>query len=306
MIILNLAVDVIIIGGGPSGLNAALVLGRARKTVVVIDEERPRNGVTHESHGFLTRDGMNPSEFRQVARNQIIAYPSVHFVHDTAITAGGSSGDFQVKTAQGTVYQCKRLLLAVGMKDTLLDIEGLTEVYGKSAFVCPYCDGWELRDLPLVLIAKGNRLFHMAKLLPGWTNQFTICSNGPDELTEEQRIELKKHNVPLFESLIQRIDSQEGIVQRIVLEDGIEVSCHGIFFAPKLVQGSDLAQTLGCQLTETGVVIVDSFGKTNVPGVYSAGDTANELHQLIIAAAAGAVAAIAINNELLLEDWERE
>ena len=163
-------VDVGIIGGGPAGMSAALVLGRARKSVVVIDEGRPRNRVTRESHGFLTRDGVSPSEFRRIARDQIGAYPSVRFVEEAAAQVAGSDGDFRVTTAQGRTYRCRKLLFATGMKDLPLDIAGLSDVYGKSAFVCPYCDGWELREQPLVLIQKGARALHAAKTLAGWSD----------------------------------------------------------------------------------------------------------------------------------------
>ncbi|MEK3721918.1 NAD(P)/FAD-dependent oxidoreductase [Paenibacillus sp. FSL H8-0034] len=298
--------DVGIIGGGPAGLNAALMLGRARKTVVIIDEDRPRNRITHESHGFLTRDGITPSEFRRIAREQVVAYPSVRFVADRAVTIIGSDGDFQITTAQGLAFRVKKLLFATGMKDAPLDIEGLIDVYGSSAFVCPYCDGWELRDQPLVLIANGAKAHHMAKILPGWSRQYTICTNGPDEWTEEQRDELRQHKVPFFDSPIQRIDSQDGKVQQVVLEDGSEIACTGIFFAPTLVPGSDLPEAIGCQITETGAVLVDSLGKTNVPGVYSAGDSASAAYQLIAAAAAGALTAVTINSELLEAAWNNE
>lgn len=296
--------DVGIIGGGPAGLNAALVLGRARKNVVVIDEGRPRNQVTRESHGFLTRDGIAPSELKRLAIEQIKGYPSVQFVADKAVTITGADGDFQITTAQGTTLRSKKLLFAVGMKDLPLAINGLAEVYGKSAFVCPYCDGWELRDQPLVLIIKGARALHMAKTISGWTTRLTICTDGPDELTEEQREELKQHHVPVFHSPIQHIKSTEGMVEHVLLEDGTSIPCTGIFFAPKLVTGSELPQTLGCQLTETGTVVVDSFGKTSVSGVYSAGDAATERHQVILAASMGSLAAVGINSELLAEAWD--
>ncbi|MDF2680351.1 MAG: putative disulfide oxidoreductase [Brevibacillus sp.] len=301
---MNQLFDVGIIGGGPAGLNAALVLGRARKSVVVIDEGRPRNRVTRESHGFLTRDGIAPSEFRRIAMEEIHAYPSVQIMADKAVTITGTDGDFHITTAQGTTYRSKKLLFAVGMKDLPLTINGLSDAYGKSAFVCPYCDGWELRDQPLALIVKGARALHLAKTISGWTNHFTICTDGPDELTEEQREELQKHHVPVFDSPIQRIESTEGMVQYVRLEDGTSIPCTGIFFAPNLVTGSDLPQSLGCQLTETGTVVVDDFGKTNVPGVYSAGDAATERYQLITAASLGALAAAGINSELLAEAWD--
>ncbi|MFH5186029.1 NAD(P)/FAD-dependent oxidoreductase [Paenibacillus sp. TAB 01] len=295
--------DVAIIGGGPAGLNAALVLGRARKSVLVIDEGRPRNRVTRESHGFLTRDGISPGEFRRIAMEQISAYPSVRFVADTAVRVDGADGDFTITTAQGAVFRSKKLLFASGMKDLPLNIPGLAEVYGKSAFVCPYCDGWELRDQPLVLITKGARALHLAKMLAGWTNRYTVCTDGPDELTEEQREELNRHRVPLLDSPIQRIESAGGMVERVVLQDGTSVPCKGIFFAPKLAAGSDLPQTLGCRVTGAGTVVVDAFCKTSVPGVYSAGDAASELYQAITAASLGALAGVGINNELLEEAW---
>jgi len=297
------AVDVIIIGGGPSGLNAALVLGRARKEVVVIDDGRPRNKVTRETHGFLTRDGATPSEFRQIAKEQILAYPSVHIMEDTAAAVTGTEGSFEVTTAEGQVVIGRKLLFAVGKKDQPLDIPGLSEVYGKSAFVCPYCDGWELRDQSLGIIVSGDRAVHMAKIISGWTNRFTICTNGPDGLTDEQREELKLHQVPVMDSPIQSIESEDGMVRQIVLEDGNKVECTGIFFAPKLVIGSDLAQKLGCEVTESGTVIVDEFAKTSVPGVFSSGDAASEMYQAIMAASLGALAAVSMNSELNAEAW---
>lgn len=297
--------DAVIIGGGPAGLNAALMLGRSRKHVVVIDEGKPRNAVTRETHGFLTRDGVSPFEFRRMAKEEISAYPSVTILEDTAVSVEGEDGNFQIKTAEGNRFASKKLLLAVGMKDRPLNIPGLAEVYGKSAFVCPYCDGWELRDEPLVIISKGADVMHFAPLISGWTERFTICTNGPDELTDEQREELRRHQVPIFESPIRTIDSIEGIVRQVVLEDGTAIPCRGIFFKPELTTGSDLPEAIGCSLTEAGTVIVDDFGKTTVPGVYSAGDAASRMHQAVAAAAKGAFTAAALNNELNLEAWRQ-
>ncbi|WP_341277825.1 NAD(P)/FAD-dependent oxidoreductase [Paenibacillus sp. FSL H8-0537] len=295
--------DVAIIGGGPAGLSAALVLGRARKSVIVIDEERPRNRVTQESHGFLTRDGIKPGEFRQIAREQISVYPSVHFENDSAVAITGVDGAFMITTAKGSAFGAKKLLFAVGMKDLPLDIEGLNDVYGKSAFVCPYCDGWEMRDRKLVIISKGDHALHFAKIIAAWTSQYTICTDGPDEMTAEQREELQQHDVPIFDSKIQRIEAANGSVQQVVLEDGSILSCEGIFFVPKLAIGSDLPQTIGCAMTEAGAVIVDEFGKTNVPGIYSAGDAASQKYQVVAAASMGSMAAVSINSELLGKAW---
>lgn len=297
--------DAAIIGGGPAGLNAALVLGRARKNVIVIDEGLPRNRVTHESHGFLTRDGIKPDEFRRIAVEQIGAYPSVRFVADIAIEIAGADGDFKIATKKGDSYRAKKLLFAVGKKDRLPEIEGLIDVYGKSAFVCPYCDGWELRDRELAVIAKGEHIFHYAKTIHGWSDRISLFTNGPHELTDAQREELHVRNIPLHDGRICRIVSENGMVSRVELEDGLSVPCAGIFFAPTLVAGSDLPQALGCELTPTGsVAAIDAMGKSSVPGVFVAGDIATEMNQLIQAAAMGAMAGAGINSELLAEAWE--
>ncbi|WP_027084664.1 NAD(P)/FAD-dependent oxidoreductase [Cohnella panacarvi] len=296
-------IDVAIIGGGPAGLNAALVLGRARRTVVVIDDGRPRNKVTREVHNFLTRDGIPPSEFRRIAREQMERYPHVGFVQDTAVNVTGADGDFRVTTEQGTFVRSKKLLFALGMKDVPLPIEGLAEVYGISAFVCPYCDGWEHRDKPVALIANGEGAMHAAKTIAGWTSTYVICANGPAGLNEAQRRELMRRRIHVFESRIARIESIEGQVQRLVLADGTVVACKAILFSPMLVAGSRLPQALGCQVLESGAVLIDDIGRTNVPGVYSAGDVATKLYQAVTAASMGSIAAIGINSDLLDEAW---
>jgi len=297
--------DVVIIGGGPAGLSAALVLGRARKQVAVIDEGRPRNAVTRESHGFLTRDGIRPGEFRRIAAEEVAAYPSVSIMEDTVASLTGSDGQFHMRTVQGTAIASKKVLFAVGMKDRPLDIPGLAEVYGHSAFVCPYCDGWEHRDEPLVIINSGAEAMHFIPLISGWSERIVLCTNGLDGLTDVQREELRRHRIPVHESPIRSIDSDDGLVRQVVLEDGTAVPCRGIFFKPELVTGSDLPRAIGCQFTEMGTVAVDAFGKTNIPGVYSAGDATTRMHQLIMAASMGSLAAAALNGELNMEAWSR-
>lgn len=298
------SVDVAIIGGGPAGLSAGLMLGRAMKRVMIIDEGRPRNAVTREAHGFLTRDGISPAEFRRIAKEQLRAYPSVSRLEDTVATITGEEGRFLLETASGRKIAGRKLLFAAGMKDRKLEIPGLAEVYGKSAFVCPYCDGWELRNEQLALISQGAALMHMAPLLSGWTKRFVVCTNGPDGLSEAERADLRNHHIPLFDAPIRKIVSRNGMVSHILLEDGTEIPCTGIFFKTELVQGTDLPRTLGCRLTDEGAVEVNEVGKTSVPGVYAAGDAASMKHQSIVAAASGAIAAAAINGELNLENWQ--
>jgi thioredoxin reductase len=301
----SIVVDVVVIGGGPAGLQAALVLGRARRSVVVIDEGRPRNRVTHASHGFLTRDGITPTEFRRIAKAEVLAYPSVQVRKEIATAVTVQDGAFTTTTDLGTVIQSKKLLFATGMKDAPPAIPGLAAVYGTSAFVCPYCDGWELRDQPLVLIAQGDRAYHMTKVLRAWTPEVTLCTNGPAELSEADQAELKEHRVPVYESLIAEIESEGGKVKAVRLADGSVLPCSGLFFAPVLVPATPLPETLGCALMPNGAIQVELSGGTTVPGVYAAGDAARERYQLIMAAADGALAAIAINSELIEADWNR-
>ncbi|WP_340026855.1 NAD(P)/FAD-dependent oxidoreductase [Paenibacillus sp. FSL K6-1096] len=279
------------------------MLGRARKQTVVIDAAQPRNAVTREAHGFLTRDGIAPFELRRIAIEQLAPYPSVSHIEDTVISIAGEDGAFLLETAAGRKITSKKLLFAAGMKDRRLDIPGLAEVYGKSAFVCPYCDGWELRDQPLVLISRGAALMHMAPLLSGWSKRFAVCTNGPDELTEAEREELRAHEIPLFDSPIHEIASTEGKVNHVKLTDGTEIPCTGIFFRPELAPGSELPQSLGCQVSEMGILEVGESGQTSVPGIYAAGDAVTMMHQSIAAAASGALAAAALNGELNREAW---
>lgn len=297
-------VDVIIMGGGPAGMSAALVLGRARRSVLVIDEALPRHRVTRESHGFLTRDGVSPSELRKVAREQIAAYPTVRFIQAKAVQAEGTDGEFVVGTDSGETYRARKLLFAVGMKDLPLGIEGLDDVYGKSAFVCPYCDGWEMQDRQIAIIAGSAFGMHLTRTVSGWTNDLALFTNG-EILTDEDKGQLARRNIPLFETPIRRIESEAGETRSIVLEDGTNIERTAIFFAPKLEPGSDLPSALGCETIDSGAMAVDEFGRSDVAGIFGAGDGASQKYQVAAAVAAGSMTATMINSELLEADWQR-
>ncbi len=178
--------DCTVIGGGPAGLNAALVLGRARRSVVLFDDNLPRNRVTHASHGFLTRDGVTPAEFRRIAYEEVLHYPSVerHSVKVTDVRKLDSG--FLVTAENGETVRSRKLLITAGLKEELPPILGLKELYGKSVFHCPYCDGWELRDQPLIVVIDHPRAYHMAKLIYQWSRDLVVCTNGRKVLTWEQ------------------------------------------------------------------------------------------------------------------------
>lgn len=298
------SVDVVIIGGGPAGLNAALVLGRSRRSVIVVDEERPSNRVTRASHNFLTRDGIAPAELRAIARKEILTYPSVQFLHGRVTAVTGGDGAFQIELADGTTMQSRKLLFATGLKLTPPAIKGMDEVFGKSAFTCPYCDGWELRDQPLVATASAERAIFVASLLRGWSANITLCTNGAT-LSAEQRAELAQHGVPLYEAAIEQVESEAGIVHTIHLIDGTSIPCRGIFFEPTLEAGSTILAQLGLEVGPLQNAKVDDQGMSSIPGLYIAGDASRALGKLVAAAGDGAKTAIVINNQLLQEEWAR-
>ncbi|MFD1678021.1 NAD(P)/FAD-dependent oxidoreductase [Alicyclobacillus fodiniaquatilis] len=303
-----LTTDVIVIGGGPAGLSAALVLGRARRSVAVIDEGKPRNRVTHESHGFLTRDSISPNDFHQIAKEQILKYPSVSFESDVVSSVSGSDEKFSVAMESGRIIYSRKILFATGMKDVLPDIKGLTEVYGRSAFVCPFCDGWELRDRHISVIGTNKMGLHLVKMVSGWTKHITFLTNGSQFLATEDLIDLERHHVETCQDSIKQIDSIEGMVQRIIFKSDTTIDCEGIFFVPKLVQATPIPASLGCKMTDDNpfsTISTDPLGRTNVVGVYSAGDAATQSHQLIQAASSGAMAAAAIQLDLLDTEWSK-
>jgi thioredoxin reductase len=293
-------IDCAIIGGGPAGLNAALVLGRARRTVLVFDENQPRNAVTQESHGFLTRDGVKPNEFRAIAHQEISKYPSVEIQHVRVTGIRHADDSFEITTEKGDLLSAKTVLLATGLKEILPTIDGLHDYYGKSVFSCPYCDGWELKEKPLVVIAEeGQQAFHMAKIVWNWSHDLLLCTNGHQILTEAQRETLRKKGIQVVEDRITALVGKHGQLERIVFATQEEKRREGGFVASQLLQASPFGEVLGCEMNVMGGIVTDPLGRTTVPGVYAAGDALVGVpHQLIIAAAAGSRAAAGVNTDL--------
>ena len=298
--------DVVIVGGGPAGLSAALLLGRARRDVPLCDSDQPRNAGVHAMHGFLSRDGMDPAVLRQVARDQLAVYPTVR-VRDVEVEAvTGQTDQFTVRLADGTSEQARRLLLATGVADELPPINGLGELWGRGAFNCPYCDGWEVRDQPLAVLAADPRNLQLALQLTCWSPDVLLCSNGPAGLDEDTRRLLAAHKVQLREEPIASLDGDDR-PERIVFAEGEPVARAAAFLHAPTRQRSDLPRELGCTLLEDDSVLVDDLGQTSVPGVFAAGDMARRPSmpvpgaQVVIAAAEGAIAAVAIDQQLLLQ-----
>lgn len=300
-----MVLDCAIIGGGPAGLNAALVLGRARRNVMLFDNNKPRNAVTHESHGFITRDGIQPSEFRNIAHQELGKYENVQIRRSTVVDVKSEmQSTFRVVTEQGEEFQARTVLLAAGLKEILPSVERIHEYYGKSLFNCPYCDGWELKDQPLVVISENEHALHMVKTVYQWSRRVTVCTNGAASLTPEQKELLSRKHIPIYEQKITSLAGADGRLDKVVFEDGTEVRVKGGFVTPQWIQASSIGESLGCRINERGGIVTDALGRTAIEGVYAAGDTSVIApSQLIIAAAEGSRAAIGVNSDLIQSDF---
>jgi thioredoxin reductase len=299
--------DCAIIGGGPAGLNAALVLGRARKTVALMDNNEPRNAVTHASHGFITRDGVTPTEFRRIAYEEVLRYPTVAHIKSKVVSVTKTESGFEMYDSAGACIQAKKLILATGLKEIFPKIDGFYPLYGTSLFNCPYCDGWELRDQPLAVVSEYPNVFHMAKLIYNWSRDLVVCTNGQASLEESQVQLLQSKGIVVIVTPITEFIGHEGQLKQIRFTDGTAIERVGGFVSPQFVPSVPYAEQLGCELTELGGVKTDGFGRSTVPGLYAAGDASYFApSQLIYAAADGSRAAMGVNTDLTEECFTGE
>lgn len=300
--------DVIIVGGGPAGLNAALVLGRCRRKVLLCDDGKPRNSASHSLHGFLTRDGIDPARLRAIAREQLSAYGSVRLHHGRIVDAVRTADTFEVAAQDGTSFRSRKLLLAGGVVDHLPEQPGFRELYGSGLFHCPYCDGWEMRDKPLAVYGRGDsKGGGLALEMTLWSRDTVLCTDGPSGLTHECLLKLERSGIPVRQEGIVRVEIERNVPYaawfRIVFESGPPLHRAGIFFNTDRHQSTDLAARLGCDLyAPEGCKVDNSHQITHVPGLYVAGDASRDVLQVVVAAAEGAQAAIGINTALLQED----
>jgi thioredoxin reductase len=294
--------DVIVVGAGPAGLSAALILGRCRRRVMVIDAGHPRNARAQALHGFLTRDGIAPLELLRIGREQLKQYRSVRLLRGVVEDARPSRAGFLVRLASRQRFEARRLLLATGVVDHVPRLEGIDAFYGRSVFHCPYCDGWEVRDRRVAVYGHGRTGAGLALDLTGWTRQITLCTNGRSRPSAVLSRRLDAHGIAVNSARIDRLEGANGILRRIVFRDGAKLACRAMFFSTPQHQRSDLAARLGCRFTGKGAVHTGWCESTNVRGLFVAGDASRNVQLAIIAAAEGAEAAFAINKSLLHEE----
>jgi thioredoxin reductase len=289
--------DVVIIGGGPAGLSAALVLGRARRKVAVIDSGEPRNAAAHESHGFLTRDGIPPAELRRLGREEIAGY-GVEVLADRVVSA---KPGFELALESGAVLSARKLLVTAGLRDELPDLPGVAELWGDQVHFCPYCHGYEVRDDQVGVVAEGPMGVMKAVMLREWAPDVVLFSGGY-EPTEEEAGQLATRGIAVEQGKVTRLVVVAGRLTGVELADGRVVARSAVFVNPTFVPTDNLLRDLGCELADGGMVQtvrVDAAGRTSVPGVWAAGNVVDPTAQLISSAGAGATAAVQLNHDLI-------
>jgi thioredoxin reductase len=293
--------DVLVVGAGPAGLNAALVLGRMRRRILVLDTDAPAHAVSEEVHGFLSQDGTPPGDLRRLGREQLLAYTTVELRTVAARSVRRlPGGGFELDLEDGGLVAGHRLVLAHGMHYGLPNLAGVAKLWGTRVFHCPYCHGWEVRDRPLAVHGSGERAVHQALLLASLSDDVVLLAGTGAALSADELGRLDAAGIEVRGDEVERVEEHEGGMQ-IVFRGGPSLTRDALFIQPQLSLASDLASALGADITEAGTVSVDPTGQSSIPGLYAAGDAAAAVQSVAVAAGSGARAAYALNAELALD-----
>jgi thioredoxin reductase len=290
--------EVIIVGAGPAGLSAALLLGRCRRRVLVVDAGEPRNQPSRALHGFLGRDGSPPGELLAAGRAELRAYPSVELRHGRVLDARREDGGFEVELEGGGRARARKLLLATGIVDRLPAIPGLSPLFGTTVLHCPYCDAWEVRDRRFGVYSEGSSGTRLALLMSQWTRDVILFGDGAHAPDPHERELLARRGIAWRAGPIVRVEAEDGRLARVVVAGGEAVARDVLFFHAGKWPRSHLAERLGARVSAEGGVATGELEETCVPGLYVAGDASYDVLLAIVAAAEGAKAAFAINREL--------
>ncbi|WP_129714958.1 NAD(P)/FAD-dependent oxidoreductase [Pedobacter sp. SYP-B3415] len=291
--------DVIVIGGSFAGLAASLALGRARRTVLVIDSGQACNRYTPHAHNLLGFDGVPPAEIRQKAKSDVSKYPGISFLSDTAVSAVPAGAGFKVETAGGASYHARKLFFGTGVRDLFPAIEGFEDCWGRSIVHCPYCHGYELADKPTALFAAGDDAMHFAKLLPQWAGSLTLVTNDRGTFSLSQLEYFKEHNIPVITSPISGFVHSKGMLSAIRFEEGPALEVEAMYARIPFKQHCELPEQLGCLLNSDGLLMTNEMQETTVEGVYAGGDNTTQMRSLANAIALGTKAGAIINGALL-------
>ena len=290
--------DCIVVGGGPAGLSAALLLGRARRRTLVLDAGSPRNHWSRAMHGFLTREGTPPGEFLRLARRELGGYDTVEVRDVEVADAARETEGFSVTLPDGTRETARALLLATGDVDEVPRVEGIEAMYGVSVHHCPYCDGWEHRDAPVAVYGCGGKAKSYALAMTAWSRDLVLLTDGPAGMSDTEHEELAAAGIAVDERPLARLEGNDGRLERIRFADGAALDREAMFFCTGQRQRSVLPVQLGAVINLKGTVETGQGESTPVPGLFVAGDASKDAQLVIVAAAEGAEAAVAINTYL--------
>ncbi|MGW1160110.1 NAD(P)/FAD-dependent oxidoreductase [Streptomyces sp. NPDC002519] len=301
--------EVVVVGGGPAGLSAALVLGRARRRTLVVDAGEPRNAPAAQLQGYLSRDGMPPAEFLAAGREEIARY-GVELVRDRVVDAvRDADGAFDVTLEGGRSVHARSLVVATGLRDELPAVPGVAERFGRDVLHCPYCHGWEVRDRPFGVLATSPLSVHQALMVSQWSKDVTLFLHtvAEEELSDQDLRRLAAAGVGVVPGEVAGLVTEEDRLTGVRLVDGTVHDRSVLFVAPRAVPRTGLLERLGAELSETPFgryPVVDERGLTTVPGLWAAGNATGFAEQIVNAASRGYRAGAAINGELLLADLD--
>ncbi|MGW5731659.1 MULTISPECIES: NAD(P)/FAD-dependent oxidoreductase [Streptomyces] len=299
-------VDVVVVGGGAAGLSAALTLSRARRSVLVVDSGEPRNAPADGVHGFLSREGLAPGELLRIGREEVAGYGG-RVVADRVTEIRRDGEAFVVRTAGGRSQVARRLLVTTGLVDGLPEVPGVRERWGRDVLHCPYCHGWEVRDEPIGVLATSPMAVHQALLFRQWSPDVTLFLHTAGELTEEQWEQLAARGIAVVDGVVAGLDVAEDRLVAVRLDSGRRVPVRALAVAPRFEARAAMFEGLGLTSVEhpMGVgshVESDATGYTGVPGVWAAGNVTDLMAGVMLSAASGMTAAIALNGDLVAAD----
>jgi thioredoxin reductase len=299
--------DCVIVGGGAAGLSAGLVLGRARRRTLLVDAGEQSNLAAHGIGGLLGQDGRPPAELYAAGRRELASYPSVEYRTGEVVAGARAADAFELMLADGRREGSRRILLATGMEYRPPRIPGLEPLWGGSVFHCPFCHGWEVRDQPLAVLARGEQAVHVSLLLRGWSDDIVLLTDGPADLGDDDRARLTAAGVGMDDRPVAEIISADGELAAIAFAEGPPLERRGLMVATTLHQRSSLPEQLDVEFAEATPltaerISVDALCRTSVPGVFAAGDLSAQMPQVAAAIASGSLAAAGVVQSLLADD----
>ncbi|MEU6979715.1 NAD(P)/FAD-dependent oxidoreductase [Streptomyces sp. NPDC046371] len=300
--------DVVVVGGGAAGLSAALVLGRARRSTLVVDAGEPRNAPAAHMQGYLTRDGMSPAAFLEAGRREIAGYGVERTEGVVTAAAPDGAGGFALALADGRRVRARRLIVTTGLVDELPELDGLTGRWGRDVLHCPYCHGWEVRDRAFGVLAHPELPAHQALMVSQWSADVTLFLHTAAAPGAQDAARLAAAGVTVVTGEVAGLVVEDDRLTGVRMADGRTVPREVLFVGPRPVPRDGLLTALGAQTGETpfgAFVAVDETGRTSVPGVWAAGNAIGAHEQVVNAASGGYRAAAAVNGDLLLSDLDR-